>query len=461
MGQFDRHSPAPLDWDKYLELLSVARINPAKARWYVIGVENYLKAHPGRELMAHEPRDITGWLEKLSASERTADWQVAQTADALSLFFSDLLHLPWASAFDWGRWRPAVPRATLITPAEPSRSVPSVPLAKNPRNALVEGKTSTSAAIQELVAEIRRRGYSIRTEQAYEQWVRRFISFHGERKPTELGGPEIVRFLEDLAVRRSVAVNTQNQALNALVFLYSQVLKQPLGELENFARAQRPRRLPVVLTRGEVLRLTGAIKGTHQLMAQLIYGTGMRLMECVRLRVKDVDFDYRQIVVRDGKGGKDRVVPMPETLSEVLKAHLATVRQLHDLDVSRGLAAVYLPHALERKFPGAAADWRWQFVFPSQRLSVDPRTGNTRRHHLHENALQRAIKRGAETAGITKKVSTHTFRHSFATHLLEAGYDIRTVQELLGHSDVSTTMIYTHVLNRGGKGVRSPLDTLG
>ena len=275
-----------------------------------------------------------------------------------------------------------------------------------------------------------------------------------------MGGADIVRFLEYLAVKRSVAVNTQNQALNALVFLYTQVFRRPLGDLENFARAQRPRRLPVVLSRDEVRALVAGMPGTHKLMARLIYGTGMRLMECVRARIKDIDFDYRQIVIRNGKGGKDRVVPLPEVLCEELLAHLAAVRTLHEEDCARDLGEVYLPDALQRKYPGAARDWRWQWAFPSARLSVDPRSGVARRHHLHENGLQRAIKSAAQCAGIDKKISTHTLRHSFATHLLEAGYDIRTVQELLGHSDVSTTMIYTHVLNRGGRAVKSPLDSL-
>jgi integron integrase len=255
-------------------------------------------------------------------------------------------------------------------------------------------------------------------------------------------------------------VSTQSQALNALVFYYTQALGVEVGELAEFARARRPRRLPVVLTRREVRALLDAMGGTRQLMARLLYGTGMRLMECVRLRVKDVDFGYLQITVRDGKGGKDRVVPLPEGLVAPLTQHLTGTRALFDDDRARGLGEVFLPDALARKYPNAARDWSWQFVFPSGRLSVGPRSGTTRRHHLHETGLQRSIRQACVVAGITKKVSTHCLRHSFATHLLEHGYDIRTVQELLGHADVSTTMIYTHVLNRGGRGVRSPLDSL-
>ena len=244
-------------------------------------------------------------------------------------------------------------------------------------------------------------------------------------------------------------------------FFYSQALEQPLGVLGSFIRAKRPQRLPVVLTRGEVLRLLDQLEGTYRLMASLLYGTGMRLMECLRLRVKDVDFAYRQIVVRDGKGQKDRVTPLPDKLIEPLRAHLEQVKVLHEADLSQGNGEVFLPSALARKYPNAAREWGWQYVFPSGRLSVDPRSGAIRRHHLHENGLQKAVKQAATVARLTKPANCHALRHSFATHLLETGYDIRTVQELLGHSDVSTTMIYTHVLNRGGKGVVSPLDAIG
>jgi integron integrase len=293
--------------------------------------------------------------------------------------------------------------------------------------------------------------------------VCRFIVFCELRPPEELGEEEITRFLEDLAVRGNVAASTQNQALNALLFFYQQVLEKPLERMDDFKRAKRPKNLPVVLDRVEVRHLLEQLESAqkvHYLMASLLYGTGMRLMECVRLRVQDVDFHYHQIVVRKGKGEKDRVVPLPQRLEEPLKAHLTTVREWHEEDLQRGFGEVFLPEALAKKWPNAAAEWIWQYVFPSGRLSVDPRSGQTRRHHLHENSLQKSVKAAAQRAGIPKKVNCHCLRHSFATHLLESGYDIRTVQELLGHSDVSTTMIYTHVLNRGGLGVSSPLDGL-
>lgn len=267
-------------------------------------------------------------------------------------------------------------------------------------------------------------------------------------------------FLAHLAADRGVSASTQNQALNALVFLFREVLGRPLPEMQ-FARARRPPRLPVVLTRDEVRRLIEALGGTYALMARLMYGTGMRLMECLRLRVGDLDFGSALIVVRDGKGGKDRVVPLPRRLVEPLQRHLKEVRALHEDDLAAGVAGVYLPDALARKAPGAPREWIWQWVFPSAQLSTDPKAGLVRRHHLNETGLQRAIKRAGARAGLAKRVNSHALRHSFATHLLEAGYDIRTVQELLGHADVSTTMIYTHVLNRPGVlPVRSPVDAL-
>jgi integron integrase len=304
---------------------------------------------------------------------------------------------------------------------------------------------------------IRLKHYSIRTEEAYVNWVKRYIVFHNKRHPAEMGAPEIEAFLTHLAVKENVAASTQNQAFSALLFLYREVLHQDLGPVDAL-RAKRPRRLPTVLTKGETLRLIGCLSGTHQLMAKLLYGGGLRLMDCLRLRVKDLDFERRAIVVRDGKGGQDRVTVLPDSLIPALQEHLQRVKALHEHDLAQGYGAVYLPDALARKYPNADREWGWQYVFPSSQLSRDPRSGVTRRHHMHESSLQKAIKEAARLAGITQPVGPHTLRHSFATHLLEAGYDIRTVQELLGHKDVKTTMIYTHVLNRGGLAVRSPLD---
>jgi integron integrase len=305
---------------------------------------------------------------------------------------------------------------------------------------------------------IRVKHYSIRTEQAYVNWIKRYIIFHNKRHPNQMGAAEIEAFLTHLAVKENVAASTQNQAFSALLFLYRDVLHKELDGPINALRAKKPKRLPTVLTKEEVHRLLGHLSGDYLLMAKLLYGSGLRLMECLRLRVKDIDFSQRQIIVRDGKGQKDRVTMLPESLIAPLQAHLQSVERLHQEDLARGFGSVYLPYALERKYPNADREWIWQYVFPSQRLSVDPRSGVVRRHHLDESGLQKAVRAAARAAGIPKKVSCHTFRHSFATHLLEGHYDIRTVQELLGHKDVKTTMIYTHVLNRGGLAVRSPLD---
>jgi len=307
---------------------------------------------------------------------------------------------------------------------------------------------------------IRVRHYSLRTEDAYLHWIRRFIFFHGKRHPREMGGPEVEAFLSHLATEGRVAASTQNQALSALLFLYRDVLKVELPWLDGVVRAKRSQRVPVVLTENEVRGLLARLDGTKWLVASLLYGTGMRLLEGLRLRVKDVDFERKEITVRDGKGAKDRRTMLSDQLLEPLGTHLAKVRALHEQDLVGGFGDVHLPFALARKYPKAGRSWPWQYVFPSGRRSADPLDGVIRRHHLDEKIIQRAVSAAGRAAGIAKPVSPHVLRHSFATHVLAAGYDIRTVQELLGHSDVSTTMIYTHVLNKGGRGVISPLDRL-
>jgi len=305
---------------------------------------------------------------------------------------------------------------------------------------------------------IRRKHYSIRTEQAYIDWIKRFIIYHNKRHPAELAEEEVARFLTHLARDRDVAPSTQNQALSALLFLYKEVLKCEIGWLEKVERAKKPPKLPVVLSRTEVKRIFAHLHGVPKLMAGLLYGSGLRLMECVRLRVKDVDFELAQITVRDAKGGKDRITMLPVNLSDPLRRHLVRMKAQHEQDVEDGFGRVHLPFALSRKLPNAAREWGWQYVFPSSRISVDPRSGTKQRHHMAEGILQSALKRAVDTGGIVKRANCHSLRHSFATHLLVKGYDIRTVQELLGHKDVSTTMIYTHVLNKPGVGVKSPLD---
>ena len=305
---------------------------------------------------------------------------------------------------------------------------------------------------------LRVKHYSIRTEQAYVDWIRRYILFHRKRHPNEMSEKEITEFLTHLPVEKSVAASTQNQAFSALLFLYQQVLDRKLDFIDNVQRVTRPAKLPVVFTRGEAHAVLARMHGEHQLMAELLYGAGLRLMECVRLRVKDVDFGYGQITVRDGKGLRQRVTLLPQRLRRPLQLHLAHARALHQRDLTNGGGRVFLPFALERKYRNADRSWPWQYVFPAAKLSSDPRSGELPRHHVSEKNLQNAVKLAIQQARISKAASCHTFRHSFATHLLESGYDIRTVQELLGHKDVSTTMIYTHVLNKPGLAIRSPLD---
>jgi integron integrase len=307
---------------------------------------------------------------------------------------------------------------------------------------------------------IRTRHYSYRTEQTYVHWIKQFILFHGKRHPAEMGAAEVTKFLSYLAVSRQVAASTQNQALAALLFLYRQTLGIDLPWLDNVVRAKKPARLPVVLTREEVRLLLSQLGQQNWLMASLLYGSGLRLKECLRLRVKDIDFDYKQIVVRDAKGDKNRVTMLPASLIEPLRKHLTYVSSIHLRDLREGFGKVNLPYALAKKYPKANTEWRWQFVFPAAQRSHDPRSKEIYRHHVGEWVLQKAVKDAVAKCRFSKPASCHTLRHSFATHLLEDGYDIRTVQELLGHKDVRTTMIYTHVLNRGGKGVKSPLDAM-
>jgi integron integrase len=316
----------------------------------------------------------------------------------------------------------------------------------------------TARLLDQVRDRIRFKHYSIRTEHSYTDWIKRFILFHGKQHPATLSASEVEAFLTHLAVERNVAAATQNQARSALLFLYNDVLGIELPWLDGVEHARTPARLPVVLTHDEVVRVLRELKGLHALLGRLLYGSGMRILEGVRLRVKDVEFERYEIVVRDGKGAKDRITILPRGIAAPLRDHLRTVWETHQKDLSEGFGNVYLPHALQRKYPDAPRTWGWQYVFPAPSRSSDPRSGIERRHHLSDQSFQRAMRQAVRDAGIAKLATPHTLRHSFATHLLESGYDIRTVQELLGHSDVNTTMIYTHVLNRGGRAVVSPLD---
>lgn len=320
----------------------------------------------------------------------------------------------------------------------------------------------TRSPLEDIVHQTRlvmqRKHYSPNTEQSYVAWIRRFVTFHSQKHPTHMGRSEIEVFLSNLATKQKVSPSTQNQALNAILFLYRSVLNRPLGFPIDAVRARRTKNVPTVLSKREVQLLLNSLSGKHQLMAKLLYGSGLRASECLRLRVKDLDFAHHQVVVRDGKGAKDRFTVLPESLEPALRQHLQRVKLLHQRDLRQHAGIVDLPYALERKYPTAGSEWIWQYVFPSSRRSPNRRTGRIQRHHRSASGLRRAVREAARLARIQKRVTPHTLRHSFATHLLENGYDIRTVQDLLGHKDVKTTMIYTHVLQRGGLAVRSPLD---
>jgi len=350
---------------------------------------------------------------------------------------------------DHGR-QPA-PVAFSIVP----KSHDSLRLAENPPSS---SGTPPTKFLDRVRWHLSAKRYSIRTEQVYIDWIRRFILFHNKRHPEQMGEEEIAAFLSHLNLDLHVAASTQNQAFSALLFLYQQVLDRKLAFITGVERVRRPAKVPVVFSRSEARSVIAQLQGDYRLLAELLYGSGLRLMEALRLRVKDIDFAASHITVRQSKGMRERITILPDRLREPLRHHLQRARELHQADLARGRGSVYLPFALERKYKNAARDWRWQYVFPAAKLSVDPRSGETRRHHISEKNLQNAVKNAIRAANVPKGASCHTFRHSFATHLLESGSDIRTVQELLGHKDVSTTMIYTHVLNRPGLGIRSPLD---
>ena len=448
----------PSNWQKYLDLLNRKRIPEQQQRWYVKRVEDFLKQHPGKRKREFFPADIEKYFQLQSRDSSLTAWQYRQMVDALQLLFVDLTATSLSKTVDWGYWKEAFieynpAKSHLSKEISPEVVAADYSAVKFPDGSDYDGVLKAMARL------IRSRHYSIRTEQSYLDWVSRFLHSTGGKSVFSINRSDVENFLSDLAVNRNVAVKTQNSALSAIVFLLTQVLERPKEEFD-FRHAKKPRKLPTVLSVPEMQLLLSSLSGKYQLMAGLMYGTGLRIMECMRLRVKDVDFDYQQIVVRDGKGAKDRVVPLPTMFEQLLKDQIDEVAVLHEKDLKKGAGRVYLPGALDRKYCNAATELIWQYVFPAGKLSVDPRTGLTRRHHAHESSLQKAIRSAAVTAKIPKKVSSHTLRHSFATYLLQTGHDIRTVQELLGHADVNTTMIYTHVLNKPGVTVQSPVDDL-
>jgi len=368
-------------WDNYIKFIQDKGVKDTVVRWYVIRIEQYIKAFPEKRLAEHGPQDIVNYLEKQGRLGKLKDWQFRQIVDAIRNLFA-MLNVAWLSEVDWKYWMDSassLPEAHSTIAREVPAEETIEKLANLKSSKLTKVRRLHKEVLKQLLIEVRRRGYSIKTEQTYESWVARFIAFNNNQDPRKLSGSDVVSFLQHLVVRRNVSASTQNQALNALVFFYDHVLKLSLGELGDFVRAKRPKKLPVVLTRSEIARLLDNMEGKQKLMASLIYGTGMRLMDCVRLRAKDVDFGYRQIVIREGKGRKDRIVPLPERLITDLKEHLEEVRILHQKDLDQGFGEVHLPGALDRKYPNAPKEWGWQYVFPSGRLSVDPRSGKTRR----------------------------------------------------------------------------------
>ncbi|MFV2057887.1 MAG: integron integrase, partial [Thiohalomonadales bacterium] len=417
-------------------------------------------------LANHSAITLENYLRDLGRIRRLTDWRFKQMIEALKILFVEIISPTWADSFPWEFWIAAatqLPDSHATVARDYSQpAVDPVGTYKNgDKGALENARLMYPDYFEGLIVRIRSKHYSIRTEHAYLSWLSRFLLFHSMADPITLDGHKVAGFLDYLVTRRGVAASTQSQALCALVFFYKQVLNIDLGELSHFSHSKKPRRLPVVLSRQEVAKLFASLDDDiHKMMANLLYGGGLRLMECIRLRVHDIDFEYQQIFVRNAKGNKDRIVPLPKCLHKGLHDQIKFVKQTLQNDLIAGFGEVYLPAALARKYPSANKELAWQYLFPSSRLSVDPRSKKTRRHHMHESSLQRHIKIATQNAGINKRVNCHTLRHSFATHLLESGYDIRSVQELLGHADVSTTMIYTHVLNTPGVSIISPLDSL-
>jgi integron integrase len=460
MNPKDKDDQIARFWEKYTEKSKYYGVKPQYVRWHVRHVEFYIKAH-NVPLKNHTAEMLDCYFQAKGRNERLKDWQFFQIVDSLRILFVDVLALPWAVDYHWDDLKSQARSLPDSHPSMPREAMDEVSPSEDTGDSHESVKALFPDVFAAVVREIRSRNYSIRTEQSYVAWLSRFIMFHNKKHPESLDAADIANYLTHLAVNRMVASSTQRQALNAIVFYYKNILNKSFEDIGDFTLSKKPVRLPVVLSVREVSALLESIDDpVYGLMASLLYGCGMRLMECIRLRVFDIDFDYQQIMIRNAKGKKDRVTPLPKKLMQPLSQQLDYVRKNHEQDLANGLGEVYLPVALGRKYPNAAKEIGWQFVFPSNKVSLDPRSNVARRHHIHENGLQKKVKKAASKAGIAKKVNCHALRHSFATHLLESGYDIRTVQELLGHADVSTTMIYTHVLNKPGILVNSPLDSL-
>ena len=446
----------------YINCLTNEGVRSSRFGAYLTHLKQFIAAAPNKHPRSLGKSEIDGTFESLGRSNAFQGRQFAELIHAVQIYYQCLLESPVAASVDWSYWSHSArdikgDHASLGKTYSPEQLIRE--RARSGRGSLSTVRKQHEELVVRFIREIRRRGYAFKTEQAYEQWLCRYIVFCGGAAPQDVGTEAVVEFLNKLVISNNVSASTQNQALNALVFLYKHVLQMPLGHLENLARSKRKKIVPVVLTHSEVRKLLAELDGCQLQIVSLLYGTGMRLMEGLTLRVKDIDFSYGRIHVCQAKGKKDRFVPLPQQLIDDLKEQINVVSALHEKDLHAGHGKVLMPEALARKFPNANRELRWQFLYPSGRLSVDLRSGVVRRHHLHESGIQRAVKQAAQRAKLTKRVGCHTLRHCFATHLLERGTDIRTVQELLGHADVATTMIYTHVLNRPGVVVSSPLDS--
>lgn len=421
-------------WDSFQSFIISKGVTLKYAKFHLMWVKRYVRFNDNEIPLDVSEDEIRRFRDFLVTDKKISHWQVEQALKAVTLFSSFLKNNRPLGEAGYGH-------AAIEHSFKDKSDV-----------------SELKKIIEKVRREIRCLHYSFRTEQTYSQWISRFLAFHEDKALNHLSASEIKEYLEYLAVDRAVSASTQNQALNAIIFLFKKVFNKDPGDIGEFSRARRPVRLPIILSKIEVAHLLKVMSEPYALMAGLLYGCGLRVMECVRLRVKDIDFDQSMIVVRDGKGQKDRITILPDRYKASLQTHLQYVRNIHQDDLKRGFGNVYIWPSLARKYKTISKEWIWQYVFSSSKLSVDPRSGQTRRHHIHETVLQRSVKKATMNANINKRVTCHTLRHSFATHLLESGYDIRTVQELLGHADVSTTMIYTHVLNKPGLAVKSPVD---
>ena len=444
-------------WSVFSKILKAKKINPQAIPYYGNYVKHFLRRAKNTPVEQLTAQRVTLYLKTIPNNQALEDWQRNQAVDAIHLFLRDVLSKGYIDVIDWESFKEKVTFNPHSTIQMEELDIPEL-IEKRVDRFHPEFRQRYGDLLNRLVRVLRVKNYSQRTEKTYLTWADKFFWFLDGAPEDKINEQHVRGFLEYLAIERRVSPNTQKQALNALVFFFKFGLERELGNIGDFIKSKPTHRLPVVLSKKEVSILFSHLSGKHETMAGLLYGSGLRLMECIRLRVQDIDFDYQQIMVRNGKGFKDRIVPLPTRYTDNLKLQIKEVQALHLADLKLNIDGVYLPYALERKFPNAGKELAWQFLFPATRIATDQRSGKVRRHHLHETTLQKAVKNAGMKSGINKRIHCHVLRHSFATHLLEAGYDIRTVQELLGHTDVATTMIYTHVLNKPGLHVKSPAD---